>query len=220
MLMSTVPAGETAGFRFDPHREFIANTPHMVSRAREAAHEKGVSPRGFLVGAAVMAIIEETHEMRIIEAANSKRKHKTKVCAEHRALGLARKQGLRLATGIVVVGPSDPEQVGSVTDIITPTLHPCRECQNRFLEDELMRKDTLILTSGLERDIYQIHTADEIWNHHDDQNHSRIDEPVMHGFDKWDRRVEAYDTLVQAEQTLPIAERRPRWKIAKMALTV
>lgn len=206
---------------FDPYREFVRNVPRMVQTAREEARENGLSPRKFLVGAAVMAVQSDTHEMKIFHAANTKRKNKNKVCAEQRALGRVKKDGSSFDTaiGIVVAGPSSPEEIGTVTEIVTPTLHPCIECQNDFHDHDLVSDDTLILTAGLDADMYQVQSIAEVRHHHSENNTYRIDAPVMPLHDgSWERRIDVYETLRAAEANMPKNSQRPSQLLAQLAL--
>ena len=220
-MAATVPALAfeiTDGF--DPGRTFIQRVPSMVDQARDAAENDAYSYRGFKVGAAVLAYNPHTRETGVLAAGNLKiRPDKAKFCAEYRSLQIAKRSGLTVVGGIVVAATTDKHQIGEVTDVETRTLHPCSECRQLFCDHPLMRDDTLILTTGIDSDVYQVHTNDELQKLYADHYPDALEgRPTQFGFEHWDQHLETYDRLRAAEATLSEDRQRGIAQLAQMAL--
>lgn len=205
---------------FDTGHLLVSLVPNMVEQARFAAETDAHSYRDFKVGAAVLAVNDVTHETAVITAGNLKSRHKAKVCAERKALQQARKIGYTQAASIVVAGTTDAELIREVTGVATPTLHPCGECQNMFDSHPLMRDDTLIITTGLEDDIYQVHNFVELKGLYSIADLSVLEtqEGGLHDFSNWEQRVALYGHMRYLEQRFPVEERRSSSKMAQLAL--
>lgn len=204
--------------RFDAHHLFVGAVPFMVDNARAAAFNDSYSYRGFRVGAAAFAVKMSLNETGIYAAGNVKRtKDKTKICAEKRALNQASKSGFTRAVGIVVAGTTDVGLIAEVTDQPTPTLHPCGDCRHLFEDHKLVRPDTLVVTTGLEEDIYQVHTFAELQGAY--ANKSGLPEQVtVDGLDGWSLRQSFYDRVAAAQLHLEEPQRQSSAAIAKMAM--
>ncbi|HSW99080.1 MAG TPA: hypothetical protein VLF71_04525 [Candidatus Saccharimonadales bacterium] len=147
----------------------MAEVPRLA-RLAIAASARHDSYRGVGVGALLVAENRRTGRIARFAAANIKPirgEAPLKRCAEMWALAAAREAGFPLVRGIVVAGPSDPTIVRSITDILTPTLHPCDACLGRMdfydLEGRLAVPGTTpIVTVGKEDGHYQVHTRAEL----------------------------------------------------------
>jgi cytidine deaminase len=176
------------GSRVDPYWAFIELGPHMVDRARISADLYANSYRGFKVGAAVLGISPDHPLPKIFTGANQKPAPEIpKSCAERTALLNLIQNGFQRAVAIVVAGPVRDTTVNRV---VTPTLHPCNECQQFFKESPVVSDDTFIMTSGHKIDEYEFYTASELYDLHaaefPDVNHF-----VDPEFENWfDRRSE------------------------------
>jgi cytidine deaminase len=225
-MSSSIPGFNPAKYgmsrRFDAYHSFIGMVPFMVDLARATANDDNqtYSYRDFRVGAVLMALVEGTNEIGTFSHGNLKKQsHTDKVCAERKALQRADKAGFTKAIGIVVAGTSDRDAIAEVSMRPTATLHPCEDCRHRFNEHPLVRPETLVISAGLDKDIYQVHTVKEL----DDYYASGTDVPeadVAHlDFDSWSLRQANYDHLRTSEQTLPIDQQRPDAQLARMALS-
>ncbi len=204
--------------RFDAHHLFVGAVPYMVDQARAAAIHDSYSYRDFRVGAAVFAVKMRLNETGLYAAGNVKsKKEKAKICAEKRVLNQAAKSGFTRAVGIVVAGTTDVELIAEVTEKATPTLHPCGDCRHLFEDHRLMRPDTLVITTGLEDDIYQVHTFTELQDVYA-QKRSLPEQITADGFDNWSLRQSFYDHIANAQSYLAEDERQTAAMIAKMAL--
>ncbi len=206
---------------YDPHHLFIGSVPYAVDQARSAAKNQAHSWRDFNVGAVVFAHNPETQETLLISAGNTKSsRHKTKVCAERKALVNARKAGMQEAIGIVVAATTNIDLIEEVTDAATPTLHPCAECQAFFNGHDLIRDDTIILTTGITSDTHQLHTHKEMTRMYTGKR--KNPSVTVHGttFDDWNEtRLTLYDNLSFAERSLPVRQQRSGAKLAIMSMT-
>lgn len=205
--------------RSDLYRLFVDAVPTMVELARLAAQDEAYSYRGFLVGAAVFAHKPATNETAVLAAGNLKsQRHKTKVCAEKKALNVARAIGMVEAIGLVVAGTTDVELIKEVNNVSTATLHPCSDCQNLFVEHPIMRDHTIIIMTGLEDDIYQVTTSREMLDTYQSGRRAVESLPV-HSFDDWEDRATGYHLLNATEEaTKPLEQQRPKHVLARMAL--
>ncbi|MEO8862869.1 MAG: hypothetical protein ABI354_00905 [Candidatus Saccharimonadales bacterium] len=205
---------------YDAYHLFVSAVPFMADHARFAANNSAYSYRDFKVGAAVFALNPDTQETNVLAAGNLKaERHKPKVCAEKNALNQAKKLGLTVALGIVVAATTDVELIKGVTNIETPTLHPCAECRDMFDEHPLTRPDTLIVTTGLSSDNYQVHTHAEMNSMYAAHDQTGLQRLGGNNFDDWGLVIANYDNLALAENSLPAAEsRRSPAKLAQMAM--
>ncbi len=206
---------------YDPHHLFVGAVPYAVDQARTAAETQAHSYRDFQVGAVVFAHHPETQETVLVSAGNTKSsRHKTKVCAERKALAQARKLGMQEAIGIVVAATTDIDLIAEVTDASTPTLHPCAECQAFFDDHELVRDETIVVTTGISSDIHQVHTRGELAKMY--RGRKQRPSTSIHGstFDNWNEtRLALYDELMFAERTVPANKHRSPSTLAVMAMT-
>lgn len=204
---------------FDPHHLFVGVIPYMVDQARYAAEHDAVSYRGFVVGAAVFAINPYIQQTAILAAGNVKNtEHITTVCAEPQVLAQAEKLGLTTALGIVVAGTTDREEIIGVNKVDAPTLHPCEPCQIHFEDNPLVRGDTIVISTGLEDDTYQVHTVKELKQMYKNKKKHFPSQESYHGFENWATKQAVYDLLASAERVLPENERRTPSALAMMAI--
>ncbi len=126
--------------------------------AAQWAEKYAVHYDGFKVGAGLLAIrydlpIGHPKRYKSFYGFNTKLKKGIcphKKCAERRAREQATNEGYHEIVGIVVVGlPRDASK--EVEELVTPTLHPCLQCQEEMRHDPMMRPDTLILTAKFEQ---------------------------------------------------------------------
>lgn len=205
---------------FDPYHLFVGMVPYMVDQARSAASTEAYSYRDFLVGAAVFAAMPETGETTVVAAGNLKtRPGKEKVCAEKKALKTVSKTGHTEVIGLVVVGTTDRELIEQVTRRATPTLHPCDDCLGGFSEHAMMRDETLVVSAGIEEDIYEVHTHKEL--HAAARNRKKAPpENLLSGMGNWSLRQSRYDFLVEQEQQSPPHLQRSRATLAQIAMSL
>lgn len=186
----------TSGSGVDPWHTFVQLVPHMVENARAEAEEYSASWRGFKVGGAMVAVASQEYRQGVVYGANSKPNlTKAKVCSEKRLFGATRKRGLDWPIGMVIVGKPNLDHGSGLK---MPTLHPCEEC--RILLDEQAQPDTLVMTVGLEEDIYQIMTVDELLTLHNPNSQGEIAINAMQlhsdpGFQKWEESRKYYGFL-------------------------
>jgi len=205
---------------FDPGHMLVSLVPYMIDQARFAARNDAHSYRDFRVGAAGFVFSPDSQETAILTAGNLKAKrHTSKVCAERKVLEQARKSGYQKAAGLVVAATTDTELIKEVTGVATPTLHPCGECQDFFEDHLLMADDTVIISTGLELDRYQVQTFGELKELYRADDPAKLEsQPCEFGYDNWEQRIAMYDYLSIAERSLPEPERRPMGKLVQMAL--
>lgn len=203
----------------DIYRDFIGSIPYMMKQARAAVRQSAHSYRGFLVGASAYAVRTHSNETAVLSAGNLKNQHKTKVCAERKALSLAKKAGFEHVVGLVVAATTNLDLIEGVTGRKTPTLHPCGDCRDMFHDHPLARPDMLVVTTGLDTNKYQVHTAAGLAEFYAQPAPALEAQDVVAGIDNWDMRLATYDVLASAELTRPSAERRPAPMLAQMALT-
>ena len=205
--------------RFDPYHLFVSAVPYMIDTARFMAGNEAHSYRNFLVGAAVFALQPATQETDVFSSGNLKASRgKEKVCAEKKALNKAQKAGFSRVLGIVVVATTDRAKIAEVTNMPTATLHPCDDCLTMFEGHSQVRDDTLVVTAGIDVDIYEVHTHKEL---HDIalKNELPATEQVHFGLDNWRPRIDVYDSMFYEQQTMDGAKRTPYAELARIALT-
>jgi cytidine deaminase len=204
---------------FDAHHLFVQAVPYMVDQARYAAHTEAYSYRGLLVGVTGFFVNPNTQETALLTAGNLKaRRTKTKVCAEQKVLNMAQKAGFLEAIGLVVSSTTDVELIAGITEAPTPTLHPCTSCRQLFDTHPLMRDETVVITTGLELDIYQVHNHEQMRELYRDEDYEALGRVHGNGFGDWSRKVAAYDVLAAAEAGLAESEQRSHAKLAQMAI--
>lgn len=203
----------------DFYRDFISSVPYMMYQARAAVRHSAHSYRGFLVGASAYAVRTHDGDTAVVSAGNLKNEHKSKVCAERKALALAKKAGFERIVGLVVAATTDLDLIEGVSGRKTPTLHPCADCRSMFHDHPLMRPDTLVVTTGLDTNRYQVHDVSELVDFYNRPSPPLDTQYSIAGTDNWEQRIATYDVLVSAEHTRPETERRAAAVLAAMALT-
>ena len=205
---------------FDPGRRFIESVPELVRDARNAARNDAHSYRGFRVGAAAFAYNPRTGEVGKNSSGNVKTgRGKPKHCAEANVLQTVKKSGLTIVGGLVVAGTTSIQEIQEVTGFETRTLHPCTECRDLLCHHPLIKEDTLVLTTGIDVDVYQVHTTKELKALYETEDPSFVEgRPCEYGFSDWGEHLAIYDHLRAAEASMPMSEQRSMSKLVQMAL--
>lgn len=217
--MKTGGANPESHPHFEPYHLFVGMVPYMVEQARHAADKEAHSYRGFLVGATVFAVQPSTQEIEMFSAGNLKsKKGKEKVCAEKKALNQAQKAGFTQVLGIAVAATTDRAKIEEVTDMPTATLHPCDDCLTMFEDHSQIRESTLVITAGIDVDIYEVHTTRELQDIALTKEFPDI-EHIHRGFDNWGRRLNLFSRLYHEQQALDGADRTPYAELARIAIS-
>lgn len=183
---------------FDPFREFVASVPELVRKSRLAYEDETYSYREFKVGAAGLFWVPGTCDTVSLSAGNLRRERKFKFCAEQRLLVRARKAEFTQAIGLVITGTSNRQKIAEVTDLPTPTLHPCEECRAVLEENEIMTDDTLVLTTCIESSYFQVHRFGELVTRYAENEVEALKYTnISSDFNNWEQRVDVYDGLVR-----------------------
>ncbi len=149
---------------------FLNRLPEMISRARRA--RKNAASYRVKVGVSAFGVNPYTGETFIRTRSNIKtRQVKETRCGEPRAEQALRKAGALRTVAEVVIGPSDPETIFSISDVVTNTLHPCWRCRAELIGLDTMSEDTLIVSGGggiqgeaASTNVFQVHTLGQIIN--------------------------------------------------------
>lgn len=202
----------------DPYLRFMKVVPRLAQYAREAAELQARNHRGFHVGAAGEIVNPASSQLEMYSRGSTRpNKSKEKVCAEQRLMGKFAELGVQDIPGIVVAGPSDPFEIATVTDVPTPTLHPCSD---RCLEKVLVgHDDMIVVTTGAEgegEDIYQANLVGDLRRYYRNDDHDVLMANVRN-FDDWDARVDLYLSLKRGERTVK-KKTRPDHVLALIAL--
>ena len=202
----------------DPFERFIKVVPRLAQYAREAAELQALNHRGFHVGAAGEVIDPATSTLDVYSRGSTRpNKSKLKVCAEQRLMGKFAELGVQHIPGIVVAGPSDPNEIATVTDFPTPTLHPCNDnclCKVLVGHDEM-----IVVTTGTDepgKDFYQANLVGDLRKYYAEQNEDALMANVR-TFENWDSRGDLYLDLKRAERTVK-KKQRPDHILALLAL--
>lgn len=152
----------------------------MVLEAQKDRTEIAKNHRGFLVGCAVAAVVQEGYgmeEAKIFSAGNytpeSKKKNsEAKWCAERIAINLALAEKGTFIPAIVTVSDRvDTGEGGQVHDV----LHPCPECRNllrHLIEEGIMDEETKVCNvndSNPDKLIMEEHTLKELLEKYPEQ---------------------------------------------------
>jgi cytidine deaminase len=174
----------------------------MARLARSVAEWEAYSYRNFHVGAAIYAVDPGSAAVGINAAGNLKLNiERQKVCAEKRALRRAVKAELTHAIGFVCVGTTDRDQIEAVSGLRSPTLHLCSDCRIETVgESPLVTDHTLMVTSGIESDITQVHTFGQMTEMYDFDRYTDLagvgQSNVVPNFNNWSARLRTYDALM------------------------
>ena len=216
-LMSQLSVNVPANPDIDPMRHLVEHLPDMINRTRGAALT-GYSWRGFLVGAGGL-MQESDGALREYYAGNLKRESKQKVCAEPRMLGRVGKKTTGRMVGIVVAATTDVDLIEEVSLYRTPTLHCCIDCQHKLVTDPHVDEDTMMVTAGIDKDVYQAFTVGWMTDTYRKNDKAQIEQArAIQGFDKWDKRLDLYDKLTYAETQMKSKTPRTPTQIAQMVL--
>ncbi|HXR50341.1 MAG TPA: hypothetical protein VN778_04925 [Verrucomicrobiae bacterium] len=172
-LVEQIMDTEMEGFDFrktDIHATAIGLIPMLVAKARLATAHYGDSYRGFLVGAAAVAYDTSPDNPRIgiYTSGNFKATHDEedydpthdavdipKVCAEMDILLRADHDEMQRLGIFVVAATTNHQRILEVTKVRSATLHPCWDCEETMKGSSLVDNDTIILTVGAAKDVYQ-----------------------------------------------------------------
>ncbi len=205
---------------FEPYHLMLSAMPYMVESARVAANEKANSYRDFHVGAAVFAINPVDESSEIFSAGNLKvKREKDKVCAEKIAIKKAQKAGMIEALGVVVVATTDIELIKGVTGAATPTLPMCADCQDpkgAVAGSKLVTDKTLVVTTGLDKDLYQVHLLSDMQEAFADGRGEELQE--ARPYFNWQLIMESYDFAKNQELSRLEGHRKHPALLAKAAM--
>jgi hypothetical protein len=81
-----------------------------------------------------------------------------------------------------------------------------------------MNDDTIIVTAGLRKDVYQVHAFGELQEFYDSDPDEPEADVIPIDFDNWHMRHMLYGFSKMTEATLPLEEQRPDSMLARMAL--
>lgn len=151
----------------------LGNHLLLIIQARRAAREEGRHYNGFLVGAAVSAIMPNGSTNVFTGANNSPYKGAPKYCAERKAVERAKAAGAVRIVAMAVVGPLKSDDESGKMGM---TLHPCGVCRNGVLRDSLIDNGSVIITvqfnNGddidveMERAVIEVHSLMGILSFH------------------------------------------------------
>ena len=150
-----------------------ADVPYLVTQSlcrilnlsHQAVERLGESYRGFRVGAAVLALDSNLGRTGIYFGGNyTPFKGAEWNCAEKRAFEVVRAKGFTRVLGVAVSGPAQPD---SVSGIESPTLHPCHRCRGLLATSDLVNEDTLVATTNLAEDEFELFTVKSLLALHD-----------------------------------------------------
>ncbi len=161
--------------RHDIHATSLGLVPLLVAKARLAAQNYGDSWRGFLVGAAAIAydISPDHPRYGIYAGGNFRARHgedydtdhdapdMPKLCAEMDIMMRADNDDMQRIGMFVVAATANHQRILNVTKVRSDTLHPCQDCEDVMKGSPLVDKDTLIVTVGAGKDIFQVQSYKE-----------------------------------------------------------
>lgn len=208
----------------DPWRRFIELVPEMAEAAVEAAQDQSFSYRNFPVGAAFFVVDSLNGQGAVFDRANTKVKIKNKVCAELKAQRKIDKTPFDQIIGLVVAGTTDVDKIEEVNQVRVPTLWPCHSCTGDLSGNPKVSPDTLIVTTGIGRRaadrIFQIHTFSQIERMYVDGSWDLDGQKTGYdlGYDWSRRRLDLYDSLSLAEQSIAPTMRRSPAQLACLAM--
>lgn len=153
---------------------FFQTWEFLVDLAREAARKKSRSHRQFTVGCSIMAYQTGMYEKtglwapwyKMFTGANIKPdpgSNGPNIHAEEIAIGAAIQEDYDLIVAIVLAGETQEDHVSG---LIMPTLHPCGRCRIFFESLPEVKSDTIIMSVGLESDVCEIMTFEEVLIRH------------------------------------------------------
>jgi cytidine deaminase len=149
----------------DPLRYFMLLEFHqlLIYKVRNI-REKGISYRGFKVGALAIAHHKYHGYYPPFWGANIKKKPDDETqCAELCLIKSAEDAGFEQ---IVVLAVSGPLQKDEINGCDTPTLHPCWRCRDLFKKSPLIHPKTLILTVHPDLEVFELRTVEQLINFH------------------------------------------------------
>ena len=200
----------------NPWRFMLSKLPTLLIFSRLEA-QRAYSYRDFKVGASVFSIIEGAPFWSIDSAGNTKNERRPKVCAEKKSLKRSSKMGMTKTLAVVVAATTDIDKIEEVTFLRTPTLHPCDECRGLFDEFPVARDDTLIISTGYENDVLQVHTHAELREAYNSGVTDLIGYRKRKGFNK-SGLIRTFDSINGVQKTIPADRQMLDHEIAKVAL--
>ncbi|TXG78198.1 hypothetical protein E6P97_00125 [Patescibacteria group bacterium] len=214
MARKTHHGSREAEYAFNPWRELCLRMPGMVDQAQSArvraakqdeTAKRPASHRGYYVGASVLAFVQESEELGILEltAVSSKPKPDAEgICAERRLTDriqrINRSSGLFYEPiGLVVIGEPQPDQA---TGFEPETLWMCSErCWPRIIQRGKVPQDCLVVTVRPNKHKTQVQIAEEIdafYQNLVDGRRGR--EPITYDHDRasWSEIVDEFDRII------------------------
>jgi cytidine deaminase len=125
----------------------------------------GESYRGFIVGAAALAIDRSGTKTGIYVDGNYTPFEGAEWnCAEKRLLEKVEERGFERIEAIAVSGPFQPD---GESLLMSPTLHPCGRCRRRLQASPLTHPNTLIASVNLSETRYELFTIESLSKFHE-----------------------------------------------------
>lgn len=207
------------GKPYDAVRYFLENGPFLIKQARAMQRKEAVSHRDVYVGACALMTDPGRHLMRAYVGFNySPVKGVRKHCAEARAIGRGFSDGFSDRDAVVVASDNDPDVIGSINGVITPTLYVCKD-----LCAPLLQPQSVVLTVGAkqEQDLYEVHTGAVMQqlpyglDQPKQKRNQRTSQPAFEtiaiedpGFFKWAGSIAVYDEIMNGVTADSYAELR------------
>lgn len=194
-LSGEIPEAEVYAIMSAP----LERLPRLAAYARAAAEHKGISHRGFKVGAAGFVIDPEKRRAAILLGANfTPFPGAPKRCAEMELLEKAYKGGYKRVDAMAVSGPLQTDEESRV---VSPTLHPCSECRGLIRLHPLIYPDTMLLTADEEGTTHEVYSMRDFFRLHgssyfDDrenpyENDQKLEDAIARGWEDDEPRKEA-----------------------------
>ncbi len=195
----------------DSYHLFVQLVPHMVVLARsKATKEKEsfgnaswYSYRKFPVLCTGLCVDSVSQRSAIFATGNLKRENKYKVCAEQRMVGQAKTQHYTDLVGLVIASTVNPQEIKDVLEYDRETLIPCFDCAFHALDNPLVSADLPIVSTGLEKDLYQVVTLAEARSFHEGRELPPFSQTTNSSFAGWEHRVALYDHWAEQREQSP-----------------
>ena len=171
----------------------------ILDLSHQSVERLGESYRGFKVGTAVLALNNSGRTGIYFGGNYTPFKGSEWNCAEKRALEAVRAGGFSKVLAIAVSGSPQPDAISGIT---SPTLHPCHRCRGLLSSSDLVNEETLIATTDLAENEYELFSVKSLLAFHDTQRPQPFPEyhPLLPTF--WSQ-ILTYDAVEErAEMTM------------------
>ncbi len=136
----------------------------ILDLSHQAGNRLGESYRGFKVGTAALVVDTPGGRIATYFAGNlTPYEGADWGCAEKRVSETIPWRGFDRVLAIAVTGPPQTDASG----VESLTLHPCYKCRSMMSGSELFTADTLIATSNLTQDVYELFTLQSLLKLHE-----------------------------------------------------